>query len=178
MAMQEVSKKEEEQVNKYFQLVDDLRQGKESAVPELVEMWDPDGTFEFAGAPPVAGVFRGKAAINTLYKNRFTANGMHVKLEDQKLKTEDVALGRVHTEVSRVRFVDGKAVAGWNTVVGTKGAFGFQVAGSHTFTFKDGKISSLKVVVSPKAEPSANLKMENLSVTDIGRMALAAWCVV
>lgn len=61
---------------------------------------------------------------------------------------EDVALGRVHTEVSRIRFLDGKAVAGWSTIVRTKGTAGFQVAGSDTFTFKDRKISSLRVVVS------------------------------
>lgn len=178
MATAENSKHQEEFVNKYFQLVDELRKGNEKAVSQLVDMWDPDGTFEFAGAPPVSGTFHGIAAIHTLYKNRFDANGMPLKLEAKDLKTEDVALGRVHTEVSRIRFLEGKTVAGWSTIVGTKGATGFQVAGSHTFAFKDGKISSLKVVVSPKAEQSANLKLEALTVNDIGRMALAAWCVV
>lgn len=93
MATAENSKQQEEFVNKYFQLVDELRKGNEKAVPQLVDMWDPDGTFEFAGAPPVTGTFHGIAAIHTLYKNRFDANGMPLKLEAKELKTEDVALG-------------------------------------------------------------------------------------
>jgi ketosteroid isomerase-like protein len=178
MSTAEIETSHDEVVNKYFHLIDELRKGTESVVPELVNMWDPDGVFEFAGAPPVTGTFRGRAAIQTLYKNRAAANRMPFKLETKSLKTEDVALGRVHTDVNKIRAVEGKTVAGWNTVVGTEQGKGFQVAGSHTFSFKDGKISSLKVVVSPKAEQSANLKLEDLTVNDIGRMALAAWCVV
>jgi len=32
--------------------------------------------------------------------------------------------------------------------------------------------------MSPKADKNADLKLENLTVTDIGRLALAAWPVV
>jgi hypothetical protein len=124
MATAESSKQQEEFVNKYFQLVDELRKGNEKAVPQLVDMWDPDGTFEFAGAPPVTGTFHGIAAIHTLYKNRFDANGMPLKLEAKDLKTEDVALGRVHTEVSRIRFLEGKTVAGWSKSLAQRGQQG------------------------------------------------------
>jgi hypothetical protein len=103
---------------------------------------------------------------------------MPFKVETKSLKTEDVALGLVHIDVNRVRVVEGKTVAGWNTLVATESGKGFQVAGSHAFSFRDGKISSLKVVVSPKAEQTTNLKLEDLTVNDIGRVALAAWCVV
>lgn len=73
---------------------------------------------------------------------------------------------------------DGKLVAGWTTRVGTHQKAGFEVSGSHTFMFKDGKICALKVVVSPKADDSPTLTLAGLTVNDIGRLALAAWAVV
>src|SRR5208337_4931454 len=119
MATAETEISRDEVVNRYFSLIDELRKGKQSVVPELVNLWDPDGVFEFAGAPPVTGTFRGRAAIETLYKNRAAAIGMPFKLETKSLKTEDVALGRVHTDVTRIRALEGKTVAGWNTMVAT-----------------------------------------------------------
>jgi len=164
-------------VTEYFHQVRELRAGKESAVGKLTEMWDPDGVFEFAGAPPVTGTFKGRMAIQTLYQNRVKAVGMPIRLEDTAAKQE-IALGTVDTDVHKVRTVDEKLVAGWTTKIGTKDGRGFQVSGSHTFTFKAGRISTLKVVMSPKADKNADLKLENLTVTDIGRLALAAWPVV
>jgi hypothetical protein len=69
-------------------------------------------------------------------------------------------------------------VAGWTTVVGTRDAHGFQVSGSHSFTFKDGKISNLRVVVSPKHDATEQFDADALSVDDVGRLSLAAWMVV
>jgi hypothetical protein len=67
---------------------------------------------------------------------------------------------------------------GWTTLIGTEDNRGFQVSGNHTFTFKDGKIISLKVVVSPKPDRAPKLALDGLSVDDIGRLSLAAWAVV
>jgi ketosteroid isomerase-like protein len=165
----------------YFELIRDLRAGDEEAVSKLLSLWDQDGTFEFCGSQPVTGTFKGVAAIHTLYRNRVKANGMPLKLEGKKGRAEasaESALGVVNTEISRMKVMDEKVVAGWRTVIGTEDGRGFQVAGSHTFTFKDGKISSLKIVISPRADEVSNLQLEDLSVNDIGRLALAAWPVV
>jgi ketosteroid isomerase-like protein len=165
-------------VERYFDLVRELRAGKEPAVEELTSLWDPDGVFEFAGAPPVTGTFKGRVAIQTLYSNRVKVAGMPLRLEAE-IPVQEAALGTVDTQVHRTRVVDeNRVVAGWTTTIGTKGGQGFQVAGSHAFTFRNGKISSLKVVISPKHEEAPNLRAEALTVNDIGRLALAAWPVV
>jgi ketosteroid isomerase-like protein len=166
-------------VQEYFANIRDLRAGKEEAVQQLVDLWDADGTFEFAGAPPVTGTFQGRNAIHVLYKNRFHANKMPLRFETAggQGKTE-AALGVVDTDVHRTRVVDDKLVAGWTTTIGTGDGRGFQVSGAHTFTFKNGKIGSLKVVISPRPETSEGLDFAGLSVNDIGRLALAAWPVV
>jgi hypothetical protein len=111
----------------------------------------------------------------------FLSNKMSVQLEGSDKEgsaDRQAALGVVDTVVHRTKVMDHRIGAGWTTAVGTPDGRGFQVAGSHTFEFKDGKISSLKVVVSPRAEAAKNLRMEGLSVDDIGRLALAAWPIV
>lgn len=175
-------------VDEYFRYIKELRAGKENAVGKLVDLWEEDGVFEFAGAPPVTGTFKGRAAIHTLYQNRVKAGGMQLMLQGREgaaRATEEVALGTVDTKVHRVRTIrqrpedkPERIVAGWTTVIGTSDKRGFEVSGSHTFTFKDGRISALKVVISPKPDESGGLSMEKLSVDDIGRLALAAWPVV
>jgi hypothetical protein len=45
----------EKVVKTYFELIRSLRAGDETSVPRLMELWDPDGTFDFAGAPPLVG---------------------------------------------------------------------------------------------------------------------------
>jgi ketosteroid isomerase-like protein len=169
----------EETIRTYFSLIKELRAGREEAVEKLLELWDEDGVFEFAGSPPVTGTYHG---IHTLYKNRAKSTGMPLKLEGLRERADiskETALGIVNTEVSRMKVSDRKTVASWRTVVGTEDARGFQVSGSHTFTFSEGgKISSLKVVISPRAGEFENLRLEDLSVNDIGRLALAAWAVV
>jgi len=167
----------DEIVEAYFAHIRDLRAGTRGAVEHLLELWDDDGVFEFAGTPPVAGTFVGRNAIAALYTNRFKANGMPLRLEGGG-KGEDAELGIVDTEVQRTRHRDGKVIAGWTTTIGTADQRGYQVAGSHTFTFKNGKIASLRVVVSPRPDTHGDLRLEGLSVDDIGRLSLAAWMVV
>lgn len=179
----------QELVERYFDYVRDLRAGKEEAVDKLVDLWDEDGVFEFAGAPPVVGTFKGRNAIHALYKNRMKASGMPLGLNgDARTATaRAVALGMVDTRINRTRALDKNLAAGatpermavgWTTVIGTNDKRGFEVSGNHSFTFKGDRIASLKVVVSPKADKADGLELEGLAVEDIGRLSLAAWAVV
>lgn len=168
-------------VKQYFENIRALRKGDRDAIRKLVDMWDVDGVFEFAGAPPLQGKYVGRTAILTLYSNRFRANGMALKLEStagKEREHHDVALGIVDTKVLRIRSHDERIIAGWSTEIGTNDKRGFAVAGSHTFSIKDGRITNLRIVVSPKPEKVDSLRMEGLTVNDIGRLALAAWPVV
>jgi ketosteroid isomerase-like protein len=181
MAVTEKVDTRERLVDEYFHLIDELRRGVEGSVERLVEMWHPDGTFEFAGAPPVTGTYQGRNAIHVLYKNRFHSSGMPVALTGAASagrETREAALGVVRTDVQRTRRIGNKVVAGWTTVIGTTDQRGFEVTGSHTFTFEKDRIRSLKVVVTPKPRKTATLTMTSLTVDDIGRLALAAWPVV
>jgi ketosteroid isomerase-like protein len=166
----------ETMVQRYFAEIEDLRQGKESAVDRLLEMWDENGVFEFAGSPEVAGMFTGKNAIRVMYKNRVKEGGMKVRLETGAEKS--VALGDVKTKVSQIKSInDTKMVASWTTLISTREGHGFEVPGSHTFNFKAGKLANLKVVVSPTAKEAPGFEMKGLNVKDVGRLSLAAWAV-
>jgi ketosteroid isomerase-like protein len=161
-------------------LIRALRQGDEKSVPQLMELWDPDGVFEFAGAPPVVGTYKGAVAIHSLYKNRVGSGNMPVPIETRSGQPIDMILGVVDTEVTHLRTNGNRVIVGWRTTVGTREGVGFDVAGSHLFTFEGNKIKSLRVNVSPKADQSqlAHLKFEDLTVADVGRLSLAAWAVV
>lgn len=176
-------------IDRYFSYIRELRNGQDEAVDKLIELWDESGVFEFAGASPVTGTYKGRNAIHVLYKNRVKACGMPLKLEGNPASpagaaalAREVALGAVDTQVNRMRNLaapKGQRVAvGWTTTIETDDKRGFQVGGSHTFTFKGGKISALKVSVSSKPEQSAGLDLNDLAVQDIGRLSLAAWAVV
>ena len=73
-------------VNDYFKLINKLRKGDESSVELLMNLWHPEGIFEFAGTPPVIGTFKGSMAIRALYKNRLNSSGMKLKLDMGKQK--------------------------------------------------------------------------------------------
>jgi ketosteroid isomerase-like protein len=201
MASTTVTPQNQKILDKYFANIKDLRAGDPDSVDRLVAMWDDDGIFEFAGAPPVTGTFQGKAAIHVLYKNRVGTGGMPLHLEGAPAAAPAGAapaagatagpvgsapsptnLGIVDTNVHHTRQLhNDRVVAGWTTVVGTGDGRGFEVSGSHTFTFRNGKIRTLKVVVSPRPDPAQahhNLNLHALSVDDVGRLALAAWAVV
>ncbi len=169
-------------VEQYFKLIRDLRSGDEASVPKLMEMWDQDGVFEFVGAPPLVATYKGAVAIQTLYKNRLQSSKMPIRLEGKAgtKATREATLGIVDTEVTHLRTNGNRAVAGWRTTIGTAEGAGFDVAGSHQFTFENGRIKNLRVSISPKADDSrtANLTASELTVTDVGRLSLAAWPVV
>lgn len=170
---------EQKVVESYFRHIRELRDGKATAVQALLDLWNPDGVIEFAGASPVTGSFRGRNALHVFYKNRLQSKNMAVKL-DRKTKTskETDVVDLIESEPQHIRAEDGAVVANWNTVVSTRAGQGFQVAGSHTFTFRGGKIANIRVVVSPQAEPMKDLRIEGLTVDDIGRLSLAAWAIV
>lgn len=182
MAAEETSDRgdREEIVRRYFNLIEELRGGSEEAVAQLMELWDEDGTFQFVGASPVVGTFEGAMAIQTLYKNRAQSHRMPVSLESSGDSPIDVALEVVETNVTHLREREGRVLAGWRTTIGTTEGHGFDVAGSHQFTFEGDKIKRLRVTVSPKADESRmeGLSMKDLSVSDVGRLSLAAWPVV
>ena len=151
------------------------------AVDQLVDMWDVDGVLEFAGEPPLNAKFVGRTAIHTLYRNRLHARNMPIHLEGKPTKqsaTGEAMLNVAESEVQRIRAYGDGVVAGWETLVSTDDDRGFAVSGSHVFTFKDGKIASLRIIVSPKPDRAANLNLEGLTVNDIGRLTLAAWAIV
>src|SRR6266545_5099662 len=165
--MTQVDPRLQKTVTEYFDQIRALRSGVDSAVDKLTEMWDDDGEFEFCGAPPLTARYSGRTAIKTLYKNRLAANGMEVSLDAESakaLRKTQLTVSDVDTDVKKMRAHDGKVVAGWTTRIGTAEKAGFAVAGSHTFTFKDGKIASLKVVISPKADDAPNLDLSALTV--------------
>lgn len=186
-------------INQYFAYIRELRNGKKEVVDKLIDLWAEDGIFEFSGAPAVKGTYKGRNAINVLYKNRVNACGMPLKLEGNHKTPEamavasEVALGAVETHVNRIRTLGTpvsmvqdvltaekphRVAVGWTTTIETDDKRGFNIGGSHTFTFKDGKISALKVSVSVKPQVSEGLSLDNLTVKDIGRLSLAAWAVV
>ena len=176
----------EKVVENYFQYIKELRRGDEGAVGKLVDLWDDDGIFEFAGSPPITGTFKGRMAIHTLYKNRVKAGGMPIMMQARPTQpaTEE-SLGIVDSRIDRMRVVGGgtdskpeRVVVGWTSVVGTRDKKGFEVSGSHTFTFKDHRIASLNVIVSPKPDETSGLSLKDLGVDDIGRLTLAAWAIV
>ncbi len=181
MEKKEMKLNYEEMAKNYFSYIKDLRSGKEGAIKKLLDLWDKDGIFEFAGDSPVVGTFKGKNAIRVLYKNRLNSSRMAVKLEGKESeikKNTKESLDIVDTEPKAFKVKDGSVIAGWTTLISTKEGHGFRVPGNHTFTFKDGKINNLKITMSSKVTPVADLTLEGLSVRDIGRLALAAWPVV
>ena len=169
-------------VQRYFELIRALRAGEQSSVDGLMELWDPEGTFEFAGTPPVVGTFKGAAAIRALYKNRVNSGNMKVAImgSGKGEEVQKAGLGVVDTDIKHIRKDRGRALVGWRTTVGTREGTGFDVAGSHVFTFRKGKIRSLRVTISPKPMKSLNTKLTlgDFSVQDVGRLSLAAWAVV
>ncbi len=177
-------------VSRYFEYIRTLRRGDQSSVDKLMGLWHEDGTFEFAGAPPVTGLYRGANAIRTLYKNRASSAGMNVPLSVRGAKGKaaamrDAVLGEVDTQVHKSKLLSASATepnerraVSWTTRVATTDGRGYDVSGAHTFTFKDGRIFQLRVVVSPKPDKAEGLSLDGLAVNDIGRLSLAAWAVV
>ena len=170
----------EQIITHYFELIRRLRAGDSAAVDELMELWEPNGTFEFAGAKPVVGTFKGAAAIHTLYSNRLHACKMGLKIQTTTGDEQEVTLGMVDTEVQRIRLNDNKASVGWRTTIGTEQGHGFDISGAHVFTFAGPKIKKMRITMSqaPARSHIAALNVDALNVRDVGRLSLAAWPVV
>lgn len=101
-------------------------------------------------------------------------------METNRAKPRDVTLGVVDTNITHMKINGNRVAVGWRTTIGTEENHGFDVAGSHFFTFEDGKIKSLRVTVSPKPDQSQleSLRLTDLTINDVGRLSLAAWPVV
>ncbi|MBV6419593.1 MAG: hypothetical protein DAHOPDDO_00816 [Ignavibacteriaceae bacterium] len=165
----------------YFKHIEELRRGNEAAVNELMNLWDEQGIFEFAGFTEVTGTFIGTMAINTLYRNRLLSSHMPIMLEGLTKSSKTLAnLEFVGTEVKRMADKDNKVIVSWLTSVTTSDKRGFDMVGSHAFSFSKGKIKNLKVTISKKPLQSKieGISIKELKVKDIGRLALAAWPVV
>ena len=115
----------------------------------------------------VKGMLVSVHVASQLLEDESARGGLRVDAQIQRSSADDLLAA-----------MDGKVVAGWATEVGTTDKRGFSVSGSHTFKFKDGKILSLKVVVSPKADETPQFDLNSVGVEDIGRLSLAAWMVV
>ncbi len=175
-----IDSKNEQTARRYFELIGELRAGKHESLERLMELWETDGVFEFNGPGSLNGAFHGATAIRTLYANRLRANGMRLRVETSRGQPDDVSLGLVETHVDHLRSTESKVLAGWKTTV-TAGEHGFDVPGSHEFTFgSNGKLQRLRVSVSHKPEASRlrNLSMAGLSIQDLGKLSTAAWMVV
>ncbi len=172
----EGTKNHEEIVTKYFNQLGAIFAGEAKAIDEMLRIWDEDGSCEFVGAHPYNGEFRGRNAVHVLFNNLAHTAGMSLRLEGRV--GAPPVLGPRKFEPSRIRTVDDKVVVDWTSAAAMKDGKGLSIAGSDTFSFKGDKISSLRIVISPKVEGIAGLRPEDLSINDIGRLALAAWAVV
>ena len=169
-------KRREEVVRSYFRLLSKIMEGDEKAVDEMLELWDEDGSFEYAGPPPMVGEFRCRIALKALFRNLTKTVGMPVSFETAPAAATN--LSKTTIDLKEVIAADGKIVAHYETTLATKDGRGFIVVGSNTFTFKDSKILHLRSIRSPKPEEAVGLQLGELSVTDVGRLALACWAVV
>ena len=170
-------KRREEVVRSYFRLLSKIMEGDEKAVDEMLELWDEDGSIQFLGPPPLEAEFRGRAAVAVWLSNRLKVRGMPVKIKGIGGEAAD-SLSLTTINLIEIRAVGEKIIAPHETTVGTDKEQGFILPGHNVFTFKGDKIFSVKVILSPKPEVAEGLKLEELSVLDVGRLSLAAWAVV
>jgi len=159
-------------VQAYFKCLAAIQAGEEKAVDEIMQLWDPDGQCEFVGPEPLCGEFRGYLAVAALYSNIARTAGKCIATEKES------TLAKRTFEVGRTRVIGDKLIAEWNSEVATEDGRGYNLSGSNTFSFKRDKIKSLRIVTSPKPEQIGTLSLDDLTVNDIGRLALAAWAVV
>lgn len=168
-------------VTQFFEYMDAFHRGDESAIEKMLDIWDDEGSFEFAGAYPLVGEFRGRAALNVLFKNLANSSSMPVLLE----KKGDAVLKNLEVKLTEVELFGDRAMANFEQVVSTKDNRGIFIVGSGTFTFKEHEITNVKLTVMPlpKLEGTTlkvpeRLSMKELTIRDIGRLSLAAWAVV
>lgn len=180
-----------ETIHEYFTHKKELRSGKDSAVTSLVRLWDERGIMEFAGSSIVTGTFVGINAIKVFYLNCLNTCCVPLRLEGAssvtgKLLAGDVSLAKVETLVDRTRTlqIDEEWTSGiviqrtavrWTTTIETNDHRGFYITGSHTFIFRNGKISQLMIRLSSEPKRALALNLSTLSRRDVDSMIRAAW---
>lgn len=169
------AKKREQVVTEFFVHLKAIHSGKVETIDKMLALWDDEGVVKLIGLYPYAGEFVGINAISVLYHNVARSAGMSIKLKDSKMKT---TLGPRKFEVESIQSVGDKVVATWRTEITTKEKVGFEISGGDTFYFKEGKILRDMCTMSTQPAEIKGFKLQNLSVSDIGRLALAAWAVV
>ncbi len=148
-------------VKQYFAAYHDIRSGKEDAVDRMLDLWDEEGELAFVGPPPASADFRGEFALRTLFKSIATSRGDGAKLDLQDVEVRG-----------------DKAVARWTLRSESGKSAGLAIDGANTFQFKGDKIRRVDLVTNAHPAEGSRLTIKDLSVTDIGRLALAAWAVV
>lgn len=155
-----IPKDHERVMDSYFSTFSAIQKGDEGAVDRMMELWSDDGRCQVVGAGAFPDEYRGRNAIRSLYKGIAQSPARDVQ-----------------TEKGQMRSTATEVIVEWTSQVAA-GANRLEVGGSNQFQFKDDKISSLKIVLSPKGAAGRKLKLHELAVNDVGRLALAAWAVV
>ena len=168
-------KRREKVVAEFFKHLMAIHSGKVEAIDKMLTLWDDEGVVKLIGLYPYAGEFVGINAISVLYHNVARSAGMPVKLKYSKMKA---TLGPRKFEIESIQSVGDKVVATWRTEITTKEKVGFEMSGGDTFFFNGDKISRDMCTMSTRPAGIKGFNLENLSVNDIGRLALAAWAVV
>lgn len=168
-------------VEVYFAAVAAMRTGDKKAITKMMSLWGPDGVLHVMGGRgedgwPRSKVYEGPKAIRA----RFEA----------MLKSDKVTLTDGRSAVGLdVKFVVGKIREDGNTMTATVTATvsteedsprSFQIEEKKfVFTHESGKLQKVvedlswaNAVVSRRLE-----SVGTLSVTDIGRLTLAAWAI-
>jgi hypothetical protein len=159
--------------------IKELHAGKKESVGKMLELWDQDGLWEYAGPPPLVGSFRGTVALNVLFKNLTTVSEMELPRGTKRSGVVTVHDFKVLGSSATAE----KGDLEWVQVLGFGDANGGALRGHVSFTFKGRKIGSVRAVIMPVPEASdrllpRGLSLGDLTVKDIGRLALAAWAVV
>ena len=169
-------------VREYFDEVAAIRTGDSSAVARLMALWDPDAVLHVVGPQGEAGwprEYRGSEAIHGRFNDMMNAAKRGVEL---KPGGAPVGFG-VTVVLHSVDVVESKATAHVAITLHTneKRPRGFEIhSGKFEFEFKSGKLSSVteNVDFNRAIEPRiAGIRQRDLSVSDIGRLTLAAWAI-
>lgn len=160
MATQSGSDNRESIIESYFAAFNAIQKGDERAVDRMMDLWHESGHCQVVGAGKLPDEYRGLNAVRALYKGIARAPRQEI-----------------HTERGRTRATKEDVVVEWTSQIGIDPK-PLKVDGSNAFSFKDNRISDLKIVLSPKGATGQQLKLHELEVSDIGRLALAAWAVV
>lgn len=172
-----MNKNIKEMTNSFLKNFSNIKKGDSKAVIKMLEMWTQDGVFQFDGLPELNGSFHGIMALEVLFTSiaRSAASGNEVR-GLKKLHMNEMSLGEIRT-------IGDECYCDWRQVVSREKGQGALIFGNIKLTFRQGLISAVKVVSLPlMSTPDEmlpqGLSMKDINITDIGRLALAAWAVV